>query len=183
MRIAINQVIFLLFLGSAKVLALDLSAYESQCAEIGFKRKTPAFGECVLELKSRESNSARVRASANSQGDGSADHSTCARYGFRTGTTEYAQCRMQIDLAKSQAQEQQRQYERQVAEQQKAKDRAKGEAALLMGLSMMAGGGQRQSGGNSFNNIDPPPPINRIYNLPGGKFMTCNTMGQVTNCQ
>jgi hypothetical protein len=181
MRAAINQVIFLLFLSSTHVLALDLTAYESQCAEIGFKRKTVAFGECVLELKSRESTTAR--ASANSQGDGSADHSTCVRYGFGVGTTEYAQCRMQIDLAKSQAQEQQRQYERQVAEQQKAKDRAKGEAAFLMGLSMMAGGGQRQPGGNSFNNIPPPPAINQIYNLPGGKFMTCNTMGRVTNCQ
>lgn len=176
MLISIKKVILLPLLCGMNVFALDLTAYESQCADIGFKRKTPAFGECVLELKSRESTS------ANNQGDGSADHSTCARYGFRAGTNEYAQCRMQIDLAKSQAQEQQRQYERQVSEQQKAKDRAKGEAALLMGLGMMAGGGQRQSSGNSFNNIEPPP-INRIYNLPGGKFMTCNTMGQVTNCQ
>lgn len=128
MRAAINKVILLLFFGCTNALALDLTAYESQCSEIGFKRKTPAFGECVLELKSRESGSERV--SANSQGDGSAEHSTCARYGFRAGSTEYAQCRMQIDLAKSQAQEQQRQYERQAASRQEEKNRAKGEAAL-----------------------------------------------------
>jgi hypothetical protein len=180
MRSVIIKVFFLLLIPSTSVLALDLTSYESQCAEIGFKRKTPAFGECVLELRSRETTSSKLR--QNSLGDGSADHSTCARYGFSTGTTEYAQCRMQIDLAKSQAQEQQRQYERQVAEQEKAKERAKGEAALFLGLSMMAGGGQRPSGGNSFNNISPPP-SNRIYNLPGGKSMSCNTMGLVTSCQ
>jgi hypothetical protein len=155
-------------LGSAR--AIDTRSEEAKCADIGFTKGTEAFGSCVLELIER----------TNSKVDSSEDHSTCARYGFRQGTTEYSQCRMQIDLAKSQALEQQRNYDRQVAEQKKARDRAKGEAALLMGLGMMAG--QSPSGyGNSA--LIQAPPSTRTYSLPGGRFMTCNTIGTNTNCQ
>lgn len=181
MRSTVVKVAFSAFSLSQAVFALDLSAYENQCADIGFKRKTPPFGECVLELRARGATIARSPANAASQGDGTPDHSTCSRYGFNAGTTEYAQCRMQIDVARSQAQDQQRQYEAQVAEQQKAKEKAKGEALLMLGLGMMAGGGQRPSSSN-FNTIQPPQ-MDRIYNLPGGKFMRCSTLGMVTNCQ
>jgi hypothetical protein len=114
-------------------------------------------------------------------GDGSPDDLLCKKYGFKLQTSGYAQCRMQIELAKSQAQEQQRQYQAQVAEQEKARERAKGEALLMLGLGMMAGGGQRPSSSN-FTTIQPPQ-MDRIYNLPGGKFMRCSTLGMVTNCQ
>jgi hypothetical protein len=176
MRLTTFKMIFLTLVSSTAALGMDLGKYEEQCADIGFKKKTQAFGECVLELKSRGESAA-----VNNQGNGAVDHATCIRYGFRTSTSEYAQCRMQIDLARSQAQEQQAQYERQFAEQQRAKERARGEAALLLGLGMMAGQ-PRAPVMNGFNNFTPPP-INRIYNLPGGKFMTCNTVGMVTNCQ
>jgi hypothetical protein len=182
MRSSTYKIIFICLIWCHCAYAADLSAYENQCAEIGFKRKTPAFGDCVLELHSRGSPAPKTQNSnANLSGDGSPDHATCSKYGFRVGTTEYAQCRMQIDLARNQAQEQQRQYEEQIAAQQKAKDKAKGEAALLLGLGMMAGGGQRQPIYNNFNALQPPQ-MDRIYNLPGGKFMRCSTMGMVTNC-
>ena len=178
MRFAVVKVILLSCIFPNTVLGLDLGAYEAKCASIGFKPKTPAFGECVLELRSRDSGTSRF--SSNDVGDGSSEHLTCRRYGFVTGTTDYAQCRMQIDLAKSQAMEQRRQYEDQLAAQERAKDRARGEAALLLGLGMMAG---QQRPPPRFSNVEPVPPINRIYNLPGGRFMTCNTVGMVTNCQ
>jgi hypothetical protein len=181
MRSTVVQVAFIAFSLSPAVFALDLSTYENQCADIGFKRKTQPFGECVLDLRARGGTSSRSPVNAVSQGDGTPDHSTCSRYGFNAGTTEYSQCRMQIDVARSQAQEQQRQYEAQVAEQNKAKERAKGEALLMLGLGMMAGGGKRPSSSN-FNTIEPPQ-MDRIYNLPGGKFMRCSTLGMVTNCQ
>ena len=177
-----HKIIFICLVWCHSAFAVDLSVYENQCSEIGFKKKTPAFGECVLELHSRGGAAQKViSSSASLTGDGSPDHATCAKYGFRVGTTEYAQCRMQIDLARTQAQEQHRQYEEQIAAQQKAKDKAKGEAALLLGLSMMAGSGQRQPINNNFNALQPPQ-MDRIYNLPGGKFMRCSTMGMVTNC-
>lgn len=37
-----------------ELFAEDLSSYEKTCSEIGFKPKTPDYGDCVLELRSRE---------------------------------------------------------------------------------------------------------------------------------
>lgn len=177
MRFAINKVIFLGACFCSSAFGLDLSKYEEQCSDIGFAAKTPAFGECVLELRSRD----RSRVSSSNVGDNSPDHVTCNKYGFTNGTAEYAQCRMQIDLARNQAAEHRRQNEEQLAAQQRAKDRAKGQALFLTGLGMMAGPQRPPAAG--FNTFQPPQPINRIYNLPGGQFMTCNTSGMVTNCQ
>lgn len=160
----------------------SIESSKSTCIDLGFKTGTEAFGGCVLELSSRKNSSQGKIATQFNSGDGTADHNTCSKYGFSVNTTEYAQCRMQIDLAKSQAQEQQRQYERQIADQQRAKDRAKGEAALMMGLGMLANGGQRQPINSNQTILEPPPQMNRIYNLPGGKSMTCSTFGMVTNC-
>jgi len=179
MRYAVVQVILFGVFYCLPATALDLQKYEELCSSIGFKQKTPAFGECVLELRAREAKSSKGR--ADELGDGSVDHATCRKYGFISGSAEYSQCRMQIDLARAQALDQKRQYEEQVAAQQRARERAKGEAALLMGLGMLAG--QQRPSTSGFNAIEPLPPINRIYNLPGGKFMTCNTLGMVTNCQ
>jgi hypothetical protein len=182
MRLTAFQITLFCLLVPLSALSLDLGKYEEQCSSIGFKPKTTAFGDCVLELRSRDLGKAKSIGSINDSGDGTPEHATCQRYGFVSGTTEYAQCRMQIDLAKTQAMEQRRQYEEQQAAQQRARDRAKGEAALLLGLGMMSGQQPRQPFGVS-NTLQPLPPINRTYNLPGGKFMTCNTLGLVTNCQ
>jgi len=43
------------FLVPLTVLARDLETYERTCADIGFKRGTPAYGDCVLELDRRAS--------------------------------------------------------------------------------------------------------------------------------
>jgi hypothetical protein len=177
MRSSTYQIIFLYLSFFTTSFAIDFSMYENQCAEIGFKRKTPAFGECVLELHSRGINTQK---SPNSSGDGTPDHATCARYGFQTGTVEYSQCRMQIDTARNQAQQQQRQYEEQLAAQARAKEKAQGEAMFLLGMGMLAGSGPKRS--SVDNTYIQPPPQDRIYNLPGGKFMRCSTMGMVTNC-
>lgn len=175
---AVVKVAFIAFSLSQAVFALDLSTYENQCADIGFKPKTQPFGECVLELRERERVGVRLPIRAVTQGDGSPDHSTCNRYGFIAGTNEYAQCRMQIDVARAQAQEQQRNYEIQAAEQRRARDKAQGEAMLMLGLGMMGGG---RPSVKPQPTLEPPSPT-RMYNLPGGKFMTCRTMGSVTNC-
>lgn len=193
MRTSTYQIVAILIMLGGQAIALDLSKYEKTCSEIGFKSKTPAFGECVLELHGRESKSnsqpaqvvqpaqPKANQNSNSQGDGTPDHATCARYGFQVGTTEYSQCRMQIDTARNQALQQQRQYEEQLASQARAKEKAQGEAMFLLGMGMLAGSGPKRS--SVDNTYIQPPPQDRIYNLPGGKFMRCSTLGMVTNCQ
>jgi hypothetical protein len=185
MRSTTYQITATLLMLCSQAIALDLTNYENACAEIGFKKKTPAFGECVLELHSREGKTAPAKQkqaqNAIGHGDGTPDHATCAKYGFQAGTTEYSQCRMQIDTARTQARQQQNEYEQQLAAQKKAKEEAQGEALFLLGMGMLSGSAPKRS--NNNNSFIQPPQPDRIYNLPGGKFMRCSTLGMVTNCQ
>lgn len=161
--------------------ALDTSYEEEQCLDIGFKKKSQAFANCVLELVDR-------RGSAQNSQD--PDDATCRKYGFKPRTDNYAACRQQIDLARQQAQQQQAVYAQQkaeydamVAEQKKEKERQKGLAMLQLGLGMMSG---KYNSGNGYGSVPsaPPPPqnLNQTYVLPGGKMMNCNTTGNVTTC-
>lgn len=45
---------FAFFFNSHSVYADELEQYGSICKEIGFKQKTPDYGDCVLELRSRD---------------------------------------------------------------------------------------------------------------------------------
>lgn len=160
MRSSAYKIIALFYIFTGLAFAVDLSKYENTCVEIGFKRKTPAFGECVLELHGRENKATTTSArqqksvqSTNSQGDGTPDHIVCAKYGFQVGTPEYSQCRMQIDTAKrAQAQnqlrfeaeqiryeEEQRQYEARLAEYERQKKRQESLAIIQFGLALASG--------------------------------------------
>ena len=162
--------------------ALNTAQEEAACLEIGFKKKTEAYGNCVLELIERKASSVESATDP--------DDATCRKYGFKPKSNEYASCRLQIDQAKQDAQrqqaqylEQQRQYEAKAAEHKRQADKQKSLALLQMGLGMMAGGS------NSGNNFGPAPiaptaPQNlpRTYMLPGNRTMTCTTTGNITNC-
>lgn len=58
MIIPTNKVIVILYLVVFALIipaqAADLSQFEATCLDIGFKKKTEAFGDCVIELVSRE---------------------------------------------------------------------------------------------------------------------------------
>ena len=118
-------------LASANIFAADLSSHEQTCADLGFKKRTPAYGDCVLELDRRgrtQSNSQAAQEAerqreeqqrqaqeqqraAAARGDGSPDHQTCAGFGFVAGTTPYSDCRMRIAIAKREAQQRQAAFE------------------------------------------------------------------------
>ena len=177
----VGLVLALSVLYSFDATALDTSYEEEQCIDIGFKKKTPAFANCVLELTDRN---------AMKSGTVDPDDATCRKYGFKPRTDNYAACRQQIDLAKQQAQQQQAAYAQQkaeydamVAEQKKERDRQKGLAMLQLGLGMMSG---RNNAGNGYGSMPPPPSApqiqNQTYVLPGGKMMNCSTTGNVTSC-
>lgn len=48
-------------------MAIDFSKFEATCTEIGFKRNTDAFGDCVLELASRAKKSDAQKAQLQAQ--------------------------------------------------------------------------------------------------------------------
>ena len=163
--------------------ALDLSPFKETCADLGFQPGTEKFGNCVLKLyerdKSKPTQKPTVQAKPKVRGDGSADDRACQKYGFKPGEGDYSNCRMQIDMARRQAQEEQRRYDAQIAEVEAEKRRARGAAMLSLGLGMMSGNTGRST---SSIPMPPPPPLRRTIVLPGGQMMTCNTAANVTSC-
>jgi hypothetical protein len=143
--------------------AKDLDEYAAQCKDIGFKPKTPAYGDCVLELRKRDivgnrTNTQSLTATSTAtpikiQGDGSANDTTCQKYGFSPKTDGYSQCRLQLDTATRQFEAQQMQYESQQAQyeeqkriydqqityQQAEKEKRKNLKLMELGFRMMGG--------------------------------------------
>jgi hypothetical protein len=163
MRSPIIKITFLFILLSAFGLcAAGLDEHETTCSELGFKKKTQAYGECVLELDRRETaersqaiqqKQQQIQMQAQQKGDGTKEHQMCFRFGFIAGTPAYSDCRLKIDIAKrEQAQrqaaydiEQQRyqeelsRYEAQLAEHAREKERQKGWALLRFGAALSGG--------------------------------------------
>ena len=115
---------------SGAVFGADLAEHEKTCLDLGFKKRTPAYGECVLELDRRSSarpkqveqqrmdpqrqaqeQQKQVEQQRNApmaaRGDGTPDHQTCNGFGFVAGTPQYSDCRLRIDIAKREAQQRQ----------------------------------------------------------------------------
>lgn len=168
--------------------AIDTSQQEKTCAELGFKRKTEAHANCVIELVTRNGTNSRATTITNSN----PDDTTCRNYGFKAGTTPYAECRQKLDLAKQQAyerqreyEEQRRQYDAQVAAIKKEKDRERGLKQMELGLRMM-GGQPIQDAVRETAGMPPlpkpPGPVNQTIVMPGGKMVNCTTTGTVTHC-
>lgn len=208
MRTSINQIIVLLafVFTSGNLSALDTTKEESTCAYIGFKRGTESFGNCVLELVDRNKKAASKNISSSAQaespkkqktdkqvaGDGSSEDAICQSYGFKPATNDYASCRLQIDLAKQNAKQQQdiyqqqkAQYDEQVAAIEKQKARERSMKQLEMGLRMM-GGQSAQDAAMATARMPPlpqaPGPITQRITMPNGRSMTCTTTGTNTNC-
>lgn len=184
MRTTVNKIIISIFLSGlfGSAYALDTSSEEAACSDIGFKKKTESFANCVLELLNRKAEAG--------VGSNDPDDATCKKYGFKSGTGDYAICRQQIDIARQQAQrqdaqyaEQQRQYQAQMDEYQKQRNAASGLALMQMGAGISSGAYNATNGYGTLP-VAPTPPqnLNRTYVLPGGKMMNCTTTGAYTSC-
>lgn len=107
-----------LILGISPSIADELDSYKATCKEIGFKPKTTAFGDCVLELKRRSEPDAILEnqknnpiTSSKSKSDGSADDKTCQKYGFKFEEESYKKCRLDLKIAADEASAKLAQYE------------------------------------------------------------------------
>ena len=134
-----NKIIFFLVVSiAAPRWALDTIAEENICAEIGFKKKTEQFANCVLELVNRKSN--KVVATTPTTLPSNPDDAACQQKGLKPGTNDYSQCRLQINNAKLQAAQQKAQYEAQQRESQEKSDNSALYLDLLnKGLCIMSG--------------------------------------------
>lgn len=107
------------------------------------------------------------------------DHATCVKFGFASNSPEYRACRRQVDLAKQRAQEENLAYRQKLADLERQMQADRKESSVLRGLSALALGASLFSPPTPAYNA--PSPMH-IYNLPGGRTMTCNTWGAFTNC-
>jgi hypothetical protein len=208
MRTSIIKIVFLFSLISVSGISVArLAEHEATCADLGFKKKTQAYGECVLELDQREtaarSQAARqlqqqTQIQAQQKGDGTNEHHMCVKFGFVVGTAPYSDCRLKIDIAKREQaqkqaayeielkryQEEQRRYEAQVAEYEKERERQKGLALMRFGAAL-AGGTSPYFSENLANagrqslGLAPNPPVRpQIQNF----TITNPVANRVTNC-
>jgi len=175
--------------------AIDTSVEERNCSEIGFKRKTEPFANCVLELIQRNGGGRNTTQSTSTQSvSNNPDDRACINFGFKIGTNDFAQCKLQINTARQQSQIQQRQYEeqKQQYEEQQAKiaaDKDRQDRRKAAEVFLRYGSGQSvtnaiadTAAGRPFPQNRPQPPQQTTLMLPGGKMVHCETVGNVTNC-
>ena len=109
---------------------------EATCREIGFRPRTVAYADCVMELLSRKDggtqddrpSTRQALASTSNRGSSAAvkpelvnlnpHEQACSGYGFKRETTAFASCLMELDRAKVQAQYAQQQYQLQYQQYQ-----------------------------------------------------------------
>lgn len=148
------------FLSTFDHASAQLAEHEETCSGLGFKKKTNAYGECVLELDQRQRRTQEeiaiqtqkeAQRPTQPQDEARADHNTCSQLGFLIGSPAHADCRLEISLARrdlSQRQaafqleqqrhlEEQRRYAGKVAEAERQKEKQKGEAIMRFGLALM----------------------------------------------
>ena len=166
--------------------ARDTSREEATCKDIGFKPKTMAFADCVMELIARTQGEIQATSPTTHRQTQhtpptvtpvslSPNEQTCTSYGFKRGSTPFSQCLMQLDDAQRQAQLQQQQYELQVQQYQqqvaaynaqqeeirRERNRRQGEALMRMSQGMLNSRSPTLLGGiaDGFAAVNGTPPM------------------------
>ena len=179
----------------------DLSSYERTCTDIGFKPRTQAYGECVLEFDRRAKTNVNTIVSPPLSANAtnlSPEDQQCAKFGFDAGTSPFADCRLKLEMNKRDAlqrqsayEAEQQRYQEQVAAAEKEKARQKSDAQIRYGLALMQGRSPNFSDNvNSANQSmgwappsAPTPPQLQSFIIQSPKGMTtCTVMGNMYNC-
>lgn len=189
MRPAIMFVLIVLFNISISN-AGDLNSYKASCKDIGFKPKTPAFGDCVLELRKRD----QVIQSQQTQGSTPpVTNQSKTTENYEAQATEYFR-RQQEEFQRRNDEEYAHrlaQYERQkavydarVEALEKEKERQKGLNLLELGLRMGAGQSVRDASMATAGMV-PIPPSGPAYNAfqPMENYRITTPSGNSINCR
>lgn len=185
----ITSFLFLL-LSIPTVWADDLDTYKATCKEIGFKPKTPAFGDCVLELRKRgQTGSPQVQQTSPSQVTSQAkskeSYEEQATEFFRKQEQEY-QRRADEDYARRTAEyeRQKTDYDARVAALEREKERQKGLKLMELGLRMGAGQSARDASMATAGMapMPPSPPSNNSFR-PMENYRITSPSGNSVNCR
>ena len=192
MKIDTNNLYLIMILSFAShfAVAMDTSAQEKICTDIGFKPKTEKFGSCVIELISRNKNEQPV-----ATGDGTQDDATCQSYGFKPKTVNYSECRMKLDTVKRQLDADRSRFNAEMAIYQNNMKRIEAEERrrqsqrqIQLGLGLMSGQVTLEDLGRSAMGLPPKPTrpeptmSNQTIIMPGGRIVNCMTTGTNTHC-
>ena len=138
-RIIVMKIILILFtLISIHTHAGSLDEYKSACQMIGFTPATPDFGDCVLELRRKDKNKQSTIQQNQPiaiqegigvednwtpplTGDGSQEDVACQEHGFVVGQPDYNQCKLTLNIARKEAEAQDRLYKEQVRQYEQQK--------------------------------------------------------------
>ncbi len=195
------------------VLAIDFTEHEKTCSELGFKKRTPAFGECVLELDRRmttneKANAVRLQAEeVQASRDRVALEQKMRALEQKTreeavamrgdGTPDHETCRRygftpqtpdyaQCRLKIDQFRQQAQSQQQEYQSQLAAQQRAREsrQGEALLRLGLGLMGGSPRSAAPAPSAV-PQPPQRFPQNifLPGGRSMTCIDNGSVVDCR
>jgi len=165
------------------IIADDFSSYEATCKEIGFKPKTPDFGDCVLELRRRDlSKKAPREALSHSALSNELISNKSSKSDYEAQANEYF--RQQQALYDQQMivyQKQKADVEAQQAAIEQAKDERRNMKLIELGLRM-AGGQSVQDASMAAAGMQPlptprPPSMQMLENYrittPNGGLVNC----------
>ena len=189
---------FFVFVANLAI-ADGFETYESTCKEIGFKPKTPDYGDCVLELRKRDLNRAQKQQKSNSGGSNK-DYEARAAKDYEARAAKYFQqqeelYQRRVEADNINASNQQAQYDRQkveydrqkaaydtrVAEIEREKERQKGLKLLELGLRMSSGQ-SIQDAAMATAGMMPLPPTAPRGLQEHENFRVTNGQGDFANC-
>ncbi len=172
-------------------IADELDSYKATCKDIGFKPKTPAFGDCVLELRKRgqagetQQEQQSSRSAVTSQAKSKESYEDQATEYFRRQQEEF-QRRNDEEYARRLAEyeRQKAEYDARLAALEKEKERQKGLKLLELGLRMSAGQSARDASMATAGMMPIPPsmPNNNSFRAMENYRITTPS-GSLINCR
>ncbi len=128
---------FAVFFNSYSVYADEFEQYSNTCKEIGFKPKTPDYGDCVLELRKRDLNNGQKQQKSNS---GSSTKQQSNQQQYEMQANEYFQQQQALyDQQMALYQRQKSDYEAQQIALQKEKEKQRWLKLSEFGFRLGAG--------------------------------------------
>ena len=178
------------------ILANNLESYKETCQAIGFKPKTENFGSCVLKLKRKADAKQTQTQTTNSQQNQNIQNNQqlemqSIQQAQEAANAHFAEIQRQNAEAQRRYQAELASYRRELAAAEKARERARKDAAsdAMIELGLGIASGKYDSRVNSYRaptiQAPAPPPLNPYsryrMNFPDNSYIDCTYNSQTRN--